>query len=130
MSDELDTPGGVIFDPDGGQSASLTYDEVAGLLKVTPQTVMEWVKRGQMESPLYLGSTARFRIASVQEVMHKGLQLPGTHTPALSPRAAVGKLGAAARALKTKRKKPAKKPAAKKPAAKKPTTKATKKGKL
>ncbi len=81
-----------------------TYAEVATAKRVQKQTVYEWVKRGMIPSPVYTGSTARFTEEHFGVIM-EGPSVPGSYTPAPSPRAVIGKLGGP---------KPKKKPKAKK----------------
>lgn len=63
-----------------------TYKEVAAALKLTPQTVMDWVKRGMVCSPLYFGANARFT-RQMLDTMLAGPSIPGMHAVAESPRA-------------------------------------------
>lgn len=120
-----------------------TYQEVANLKRVTKQTVMEWVKKGMIPSPIYTGYTARFTEDQVADIM-MGTRPAGFYPVTSSPRSEVGKLGGSSTMKgKGKARNPAqvradadrkklrditraKKPAAKKPAAKKPTKTKTK----
>ena len=99
----------------GGEQ--FTYEEVARLKRVTKQTVMEWVKRGMVPSPIYTGFTARFTQEQVADIMC-GCSVPGTYPVTLSPRAQIAKkaredaAAAAAAAAAAKAKKSKSKPKA------------------
>jgi hypothetical protein len=80
-----------------------TYSEFAAIMGVSSQTIMVWVKKGSIESPQYLGATARFTGEQINLVKVNGLAEPGTFTVTDSPRAIVGRLGAAAKASLAKR---------------------------
>lgn len=69
-----------------------TYKEVAAVKRVSTQTVMEWVKRGMIPSPIYTGFTARFTADQVAEILC-GTSKPGTFPVTTSPRSKIGKLG-------------------------------------
>ncbi len=71
---------------------SYTYKEVAIMKRVTVQTVMEWVKRGMIASPVYTGFTARFTAEQVAAIITESNK-PGTYPVTPSPRSAIGKLG-------------------------------------
>jgi len=68
------------------ETATWTYEEVARMFNVTKQTVYEWVRAGSIPSPIYLGSTARFRASDIAAVLDRGLSIAGTFTVAPSPR--------------------------------------------
>jgi len=123
------------MEPDRSQQ-QYTYRDVAALKKVSVQTVMEWVKRGKIASPIYTGATARFTHAHLVAIL-AGIAPAGTHQVAESLRAEIGALSnqtvvkkAATKNKASMKKSMAKKPtpkklaakklAAKKPAAKKP----------
>jgi len=76
-----------------------TYKEVAAIKRVTVQTVMEWVKRGCIPSPVYTGMTARFTAQQVAVIL-AGTSLPGTYDVTPSPRSAIGKLGGGSKVKK------------------------------
>jgi len=96
-----------------------TYADLAAHFRVGHQTIYEWVKRGRIPSPVYVGATARFTHAQYLMIL-KGPGPAGTFVPAESIRSEVGKKGGGNwRLPKGKRKKPTKKPTAKKPTAKK-----------
>jgi predicted DNA-binding transcriptional regulator AlpA len=117
------------------------YDDVCSFHRITRQTAYRWVKLGQIPSPVYQGTAARWT-AEQWEIIKGGVRPTGTFPVAKSPRADIKRRStqeqidaavAAARAeweRELEAKKPAKKPAAKKPAAKKPAAKkpAAKKG--
>lgn len=69
-----------------------TYKEVASAKRVGVQTVMEWVKRGMIPSPIYTGYTARFTPDQVAVIL-SGTSRPGTYEVTPSPRSAIGKMG-------------------------------------
>lgn len=69
-----------------------TYQEIANLKRVKVQTIMEWVKRGRIPSPIYTGFTARFSQEQLVEIM-TGKSKPGTFPVTPSPRSEIGKLG-------------------------------------
>jgi hypothetical protein len=107
--------------PDGYGGEQFTYEDVARFKRVTKQTVMEWVKRGMVPSPVYTGFTARFTTDQVATIM-VGTSAPGTFPVTLSPRALIAKQArdqaeaeakaeAEARAKKKKKKPSTKKPA-------------------
>jgi len=129
-----------------------TYADVAKHCNVSTQTVWEWVAKGKIESPRYLGFQARFtlqQLISAGERLHPEGTFPVTESPRAKvarevmerKRAAKAEADRAAAAAKAEAdraerqraedammalaaKKPAaKKPAAKKPAAKKPAAK-------
>lgn len=83
-----------------------TYADVARVKLVTKQTVYEWVKRGMIPSPIYTGSTARFTRDQF-DIILTGCSEPGSYTPAPSPRALVGALGAAKKQKRKRARKPA-----------------------
>lgn len=62
------------------------YEDIAKLKQVAKQTVMEWVKRGMIPSPVYTGANARFTDEMVATIM-TGTSAPGTFPVTLSPRA-------------------------------------------
>lgn len=82
--------------PDVGPSSvdlrQWTYKEVAALKRVAVQTVMEWVKRGMVPSPIYTGFTARFTADQVAAIMSESNR-PGTYQVTPSPRSKIGKMG-------------------------------------
>jgi hypothetical protein len=80
-----------------------SYSEFGAIIGVSAQTIMEWVRRGKIASPQYLGSTARFTAEAIYAVKTCGVSEAGTHEVAVSPRAIVGRLGAAARKSLQKR---------------------------
>jgi excisionase family DNA binding protein len=69
-----------------------TYAEVALTMRVQKQTVYEWVKRGMIPSPTYIGFTARFTDEQMSAIM-SGVKAPGTFKVTPSPRSEIGKLG-------------------------------------
>ena len=76
-----------------------TYKEVAAVKCVSTQTVMEWVKRGMVPSPVYTGFTARFTADQVAEILC-GTSKPGTFQVTPSPRSAIGKMGGGSKVKK------------------------------
>jgi len=83
-----------------------TYADLAEQFRVGQQTIYEWVKRGRIPSPVYIGATARFTHEQFQLIL-KGPGPAGTFTPAESIRSAVGKKGGGNwRLPKGERKKP------------------------
>lgn len=86
------TPAAPPTEPTSVDLRQWTYKEVAALKRVAVQTVMEWVKRGMVPSPVYTGFTARFTADQVGEIM-TGTSSPGTFPVTPSPRSAIGKLG-------------------------------------
>lgn len=96
-------PKGVPDTPMPVPVATYTYSDVAQYRRVEKQTVYEWVKTGRIPSPIYEGSTARFTADQFAQIC-TGLMPKGTYTPAESPRALVGLLGAKAK-KKAKKKK-------------------------
>lgn len=67
-----------------------TYNDVSRALRVTKQTLMEWVKSGKVSSPKYFGYTARFTAEQMNEMM-AGPKPAGTHQVAESPRSKLQK---------------------------------------
>ncbi len=63
----------------------LTRAEVARLLKVTPQTVDNWVKTGRLPTPLKISPKAiRFVAADVREAVEKmGLSTDSPKAPTI-----------------------------------------------
>lgn len=76
-----------------------TYKEVAAVKRVSSQTVMEWVKRGMVPSPVYTGFTARFTAEQVAEILC-GTSQPGTFPVTPSPRSKIGKMGGSSKVKK------------------------------
>lgn len=79
-----------------------TYDDVAGAMRVSRQTVYEWVKTGKIVSPIYNGHSARFTADMLADIM-AGVKPAGSFTPAESPRAAIGLKGWKAKVKKAKK---------------------------
>ena len=69
-----------------------TYREVAAMCRVSLQTLQEWVKRGRVPSPTYIGFSARFTQEQVADIMC-GRKKAGSYPVAPSPRAEIGKQG-------------------------------------
>jgi excisionase family DNA binding protein len=63
-----------------------TYSEVAAAFKVSIQTVEQWVKRGRIPSPKYIGVTARFDLDALL-AMVAGVKPPHTYPVSDSPKA-------------------------------------------
>jgi hypothetical protein len=122
---------------------SYSYEDICRFHGITRQTAYRWVKSGQIPSPVYRGTVARWDETQWTLIMD-GPQAVGTYEVAASPAATTKRLAIQAKidaavkaALEAARpnlltgfeaqpaaKKPAaKKPAAKKPAAKKPAAK-------
>lgn len=105
-----------------------TYADLAQRMRVGQQTIMEWVKRGRIPSPIYIGATARFTREQYLTII-RGPQAAGSFVPADSIRSKIGRKGGGNwRLPKGERKKPSafkrlKSAAKKKPAKKKPTPK-------
>jgi hypothetical protein len=78
--------------PTSVEARQWTYKEVAAAKRVGVQTVMEWVKRGMIPSPVYTGFTARFTADQVSVIL-SGTSLPGTYEVTPSPRSAIGRMG-------------------------------------
>jgi hypothetical protein len=95
-------PGALSAEP-GELPRLYTYADIAAMMRVGVQTVFEWVKRGKVPSPNYIGHTARFTAEHVTQIVN-GVQPAGTFTAKRSPRAEIGKLGVVAK--KKKKKKP------------------------
>ena len=88
-----------------------TYREVASLMAVQTQTIMDWVRKGRIASPVYLGGIARFTQDMVAAI-RAGISPAGTFPVADSPRANARKKSiekAKAKPKPTKRAKPTKK---------------------
>jgi excisionase family DNA binding protein len=69
-----------------------TYADIAAALKVSVQTVEMWVKRGKIPSPIYIGVTARFTLAHLQEI-YTGVKPAQSFPVSDSPRATQSKAG-------------------------------------
>ena len=72
--------------PEPTEDRLYTYEEVARYLQLSTQTIWEWVAKGKVESPRYLGYQARF---TREQMIRMGEQdhPPGTFPVTLSPRA-------------------------------------------
>ena len=88
--------------PEPTEDRLYSYEDVARSCMVSVQTVWEWVARGKVESPRYLGVTARFsraQMVSMGERIHPEGTFPVTPSPrALAARKVVGQKRAAAAA--------------------------------
>jgi len=101
----------------GAIMPTYSYHDVARMLKVSEVTVKRWVKLGQIPSPVYFGSTARFLQEQMKEIA-KGPSLRLTHERKPSPRAerasaafhGKGKKKSSAGVVTPKSKKPSTKP--------------------
>jgi len=81
----------------------LTYDQVARFFHVAKPTIMRWVAQGRIPSPNYYGVSARFSGEAVLKLKEEGISPAGTHSPAFSPRAQIGRMGPKAKAAKLKK---------------------------
>jgi excisionase family DNA binding protein len=57
----------------------LSYEQLAKEIGVAVPTLYEWVRKGRIPSPIYLGSIPRFTRAVAQQLLERGTDPDGTH---------------------------------------------------